>query len=110
MVEAKKPLVNIKEDPGLLSISVGNAWNTRLPLCIQTDFEEFAVYDCPRKDQAGIQGVVFFRLEESRIASKGALAGDEELRQTLFLHQIITISLGLLSSLYQVQEIAIQYA
>ncbi len=45
-LEAKKPSVNIKEDihPAYQLRRYG--WSAKLPLCILTDFEELAVYDC----------------------------------------------------------------
>ena len=45
-LEAKKPSVNIQEDihPAFQLRRYG--WSAKLPLCILTDFEEFAVYDC----------------------------------------------------------------
>lgn len=45
-VEAKKPAVNIKEDPEPAYQLRLYAWSAKLPLSILTDFEEFAVYDC----------------------------------------------------------------
>ena len=45
-LEAKKPVVNIKEDihPAYQLRRYG--WSAKLPLSILTDFEEFVVYDC----------------------------------------------------------------
>ncbi len=45
-VEAKKPSVNLKEDPSAAYQLRRYAWSAKLPLSILTDFEEFAVYDC----------------------------------------------------------------
>ncbi len=45
-LEAKKPAVNIKEDPDPAYQLRRYAWSAKLPLSILTDFEEFAVYDC----------------------------------------------------------------
>src|SRR5437879_1619040 len=45
-LEAKKPAVNIKDDPDPAFQLRRYAWSARLPLSILTDFEEFAVYDC----------------------------------------------------------------
>ncbi len=45
-VEAKKPSVDIKGDPGPAFQLRRYAWSSKLPLSILTDFEEFAVYDC----------------------------------------------------------------
>jgi len=48
-LEAKKPSINIHEDihPAYQLRRYG--WSAKLPLCILTDFEEFAVYDCRTK-------------------------------------------------------------
>src|SRR5262249_11987095 len=43
--EAKKPFVNIKEDPVPAFQLRRYAWTKKLPLSVLTDFEEFAVYD-----------------------------------------------------------------
>jgi len=45
-VEAKKPRVDIKGDPGPAFQLRRYAWSAKLPLSILTDFEELAVYDC----------------------------------------------------------------
>jgi hypothetical protein len=45
-VEAKKPLVNLKEDISPAFQLRRYAWSAKLPLSILTDFQEFAVYDC----------------------------------------------------------------
>ena len=45
-LEAKKPSVNIKGDPGPAFQLRRYGWSAKLPLSILTDFEEFAVYDC----------------------------------------------------------------
>ncbi len=45
-LEAKKPSVNIKVDPGPAFQLRRYGWSAKLPLSILTDFEEFAVYDC----------------------------------------------------------------
>ena len=45
-VEAKRPGVNIKNDPDPAYQLRRYAWSAKLPLSILTDFEEFAVYDC----------------------------------------------------------------
>ena len=52
-LEAKKPSVNIKNDPSPAFQLRRYAWSARMPLSILTNFEEFAVYDCRVKpDQA----------------------------------------------------------
>jgi len=45
-LEAKKPAVNIMEDPGSAYQLRRYAWSAKLPLSILTNFESFAVYDC----------------------------------------------------------------
>lgn len=51
-VEAKKPIVNVKEDIQATLQARIYGWNARLPISIVTDFEEFAVYDCSIKPNA----------------------------------------------------------
>jgi type I restriction-modification system DNA methylase subunit len=48
-VEAKKPAINIDEDPSPALQVRRYAWNAKLPLSIVTDFEELAVYECNLK-------------------------------------------------------------
>ena len=45
-VEAKKPSLNLKDDPEPAYQLRRYAWSAKLPLSILTDFEELAVYDC----------------------------------------------------------------
>ncbi len=45
-VEAKKPSVNLKDDPAPAYQLRRYAWSAKLPLSILTDFEELAIYDC----------------------------------------------------------------
>lgn len=45
-VEAKKPAVNLENDPRPAFQTRVYGWNRGLSFCILTDFEEFAVYDC----------------------------------------------------------------
>jgi hypothetical protein len=67
-VEAKKPSVNIKDDPEPAYQLRRYAWSAKLPLSILTDFEEFAVYDCRFKpahtDGASAGRVQFFTYED----------------------------------------------
>lgn len=44
-LEAKKPSVHIKEDVAASYQLRRYGWSAKLPICILTDFEEFAVYD-----------------------------------------------------------------
>ena len=50
-VEAKKPSINIKDEPHPAYQLRRYAWSAKLPLSILTDFEEFAVYDCRIKPE-----------------------------------------------------------
>jgi len=45
-VEAKKPAVNLKDDPAPAFQLRRYAWSAKLPLSLLTDFQELAVYDC----------------------------------------------------------------
>ncbi|MDD3247843.1 MAG: type I restriction endonuclease [Methanosarcina sp.] len=48
-VEAKKPAINLKENPEPAYQLRRYAWSAKLPLSILTDFEEFIVFDCTKK-------------------------------------------------------------
>jgi len=67
-VEAKKPAIRIKDDPGSAYQLRRYAWSSKLPLSILTNFEEVAVYDCRIKpsptDKASAARIEYFRLEE----------------------------------------------
>src|SRR5450756_1692903 len=62
-VEAKKPSVDIKDEPSPAFQLRRYAWSAKLPLSILTDFEEFAVYDCRVKpvkiDKAGTARILY---------------------------------------------------
>jgi len=45
-VEAKRPSINLKEDPKPAFQLRRYAWTVRLPLSLLTNFAELAVYDC----------------------------------------------------------------
>ena len=45
-VEAKKPSVQLKDNPEAAYQLRRYAWNSGIPISILTDFEEFIVYDC----------------------------------------------------------------
>ena len=47
--EAKKPSVNIKQDNEPAFQLRMYAWNSKIPISILTDFQEFVVYDCRLK-------------------------------------------------------------
>ena len=52
-LEAKKPSVVIRDDPGPAYQLRRYAWSADLPLSVLSDFEEFAVYDCRIKPASG---------------------------------------------------------
>ncbi|MFA4947624.1 MAG: N-6 DNA methylase [Candidatus Krumholzibacteriia bacterium] len=60
-LEAKKPAVNIKDDPGPAFQLRRYAWTAKLPISILTDFEEFIVYD------TRIQPVITDKSSKARI-------------------------------------------
>jgi len=63
-VEAKRPGVDIKNNPEPAYQLRRYAWSAKLPLSILTDFEEFAVYDCRikpnRADKASAARILYF--------------------------------------------------
>jgi len=67
-VEAKRPSVNIKHDPGPAYQLRRYAWSAKLPLSILTDFEEFAVYNCrvrpARTDKPGTARIMYLTFEQ----------------------------------------------
>jgi predicted type IV restriction endonuclease len=52
-VEAKKPAINIKNDPEPAFQLRRYAWSAKLPVSILSDFEQFAVYDCRIRPNPG---------------------------------------------------------
>ncbi len=62
-LEAKKPSINIKDEPSPAYQLRRYAWSARLPLSILTDFEEFAVYDCrtrPKETDKSTTARIFY--------------------------------------------------
>ncbi len=62
-LEAKKPSVVIKDEPGPAYQLRRYAWSAKLPLSILSDFEEFAVYDGrakPHKDDSASAARIFY--------------------------------------------------
>lgn len=61
-VEAKKPSVNLKDNPEAAYQLRRYAWNSGIPISILTDFEEFVVYDCRvkpnEKDKVGVARIM----------------------------------------------------
>ena len=75
-VEAKKPAVNLSEDPEPAFQLRRYAWSAKLPISILTDFEEFAVYDGrikPSKDDIpGVARIIHYTYKDYlRILSEG---------------------------------------
>ncbi|HUN53995.1 MAG TPA: N-6 DNA methylase [Smithella sp.] len=67
-VEAKKPSVNLKDEPAAAFQIRRYAWSAKLPLSIITDFEEFAVYDCrikpDQKDKADKARIKYYTYKQ----------------------------------------------
>ena len=67
-VEAKKPSVNIKGQSEPSFQLKRYAWNSKIPISILTDFEEFSVYDCSKKpdlkEKAESGRLEYFNFEE----------------------------------------------
>jgi len=61
--EAKKPSVNIKQDSEPAFQLRRYAWNSKIPISILTDFQEFVVYDCrikPDPKDSPVVGRLFY--------------------------------------------------
>ena len=67
-VEAKKPAVNLRDDPAPAFQLRRYAWSAKLPLSILTDFQELAVYDCrvrpAASDKASAARTLYVPVEE----------------------------------------------
>ncbi len=67
-IEAKKPSINIKNEPHPAFQLRRYAWSAKLPLSILTDFEEFAVYDCRTRpvktDRASTARILYIKYTE----------------------------------------------
>lgn len=67
-VEAKKPIINLKDATEPAFQLRRYAWSAKLPLSILTDFEEFAIYDCRVKpdqhDKATTARIMYFPYTE----------------------------------------------
>ncbi len=68
LVEAKKPAVNLREDPSPAFQLRRYAWSAGLPLSILTDFQEFIVYDCrvkpDQRDRASTARVLYLTSDD----------------------------------------------
>ena len=62
-VEAKKPVVGVKDEPGPAYQLRRYAWSNKLPLSIVTDFEELAVYDCRIKPDPTDKTAIGWQIE-----------------------------------------------
>ena len=64
-VEAKKPAVNLKENPEPAYQVRRYAWSAKLPVSLLTDFEELIVYDCTAKpspkEKASARRIGYYR-------------------------------------------------
>jgi predicted type IV restriction endonuclease len=67
-LEAKKPSVNLKDDPAPAFQLRRYAWSAKMPLSILTNFKEFAVYDSRFKpaqtDKASTARILYLRCAE----------------------------------------------
>jgi hypothetical protein len=67
-VEAKKPAVKIERDPEPAHQLRMYGWTKQLPICILTNFSEFAVYDCrfePKpSDSPSVARIMYFTFQE----------------------------------------------
>ena len=67
-VEAKKPSVNLKDDPNPAFQVRRYAWSAKLTLSVLTDFEEFIVYDCRIKpkisDKPSVGRIFYYTFED----------------------------------------------
>ncbi len=78
-LEAKKPSVHVKDDPGPAFQLRRYAWSARMPLSILTNFKELAVYDCGVKpaqtDKASTARILYLRCPEFAEAWDEKIAG-----------------------------------
>ena len=78
-LEAKKPSVNVKDDPAPAFQLRRYAWSAKMPLSILTNFREFAVYDCRVKpvqtDKASTARILYLRCDELAAAWDEKIAG-----------------------------------
>ncbi len=67
-LEAKKPSVNLKDDPSAAYQLRRYAWSVKLPLSVLSDFAELAVYDCrvkpSEKDKATVARILYITFDE----------------------------------------------
>jgi len=67
-LEAKRPSINLKDDPDPAYQLRRYAWSAKLPLSMLTNFKELAVYDCrirpSRTDKPSIGRVMYLKFTE----------------------------------------------
>ena len=67
-IEAKKPSVNINTDPDSAFQIRNYGWHKKMPICLLTNFAEFAIYDTsfgPKKnDNASIARIFYCKYDE----------------------------------------------
>ncbi|MDR2608487.1 MAG: hypothetical protein LBC57_08850, partial [Treponema sp.] len=67
-IEAKKPSVNIHDDPAPAFQIRRYGWTAKMPVCLLTDFHEFSVYDTGVKpkatDDPGVARIFYCRYDE----------------------------------------------
>jgi fido (protein-threonine AMPylation protein) len=76
-LEAKKPSINLKDEPAPAYQLRRYAWSAKLPLSILTDFEEFAVYDCrtrPNPSDKPSTGRILYLTYRDYLAKWGEVA------------------------------------
>jgi hypothetical protein len=68
IAEAKSPKVRIKDNTNAAYQVRRYAWNAKQSLCLLTNFDEFAVYDCTKKpsssDASSVARIEFFTFNE----------------------------------------------
>ncbi len=76
-LEAKKPWINIRQDPKSAYQLRRYAWSSKLPLSILTNFREFAVYDCrirPRLSDKASRARILYLTFDTYISSWDRIA------------------------------------
>jgi hypothetical protein len=84
-VETKKPAVGIKEDPAPALQLRRYGWNAKLPLCILTNFAEFAIYDTRIRPKEGDNATTALRryLKIGRLAQNWGVVSQTFSRQAV---------------------------
>ncbi len=67
-VEAKKPAENLETNKIHAYQLRRYGWSAKLPICLLTDFEEFAIYDCRVKpnedDSVTVARILYFKIDQ----------------------------------------------